>query len=209
MECKMNKNIDFEKLQRRVFLAYQQDGILDLLVGINATGFALSMLMDSVVFLSLGAMSAILYILLKQRITIPRFGFVDFGRDRTVSRRLTILVAIGVLVFITFLAGAILPRMNPSPVTKALLDQYHMVIISGMVFGLPCAIVALLLGPRRFYLYALLAVGLPALGGFFGTETYLPMLTLGLLVTATGIWLLAKFMQRYPLDEEAGSGVRG
>ncbi len=205
----MNKNIDFEKLQRRVFLAYQQDGILDLLVGINATGFALSMLMDSVVFLSLGAMSAILYILLKQRITIPRFGFVDFGRDRTVSRRLTILVAIGVLVFITFLAGAILPRMNPSPVTKALLDQYHMVIISGMVFGLPCAIVALLLGPRRFYLYALLAVGLPALGGFFGTETYLPMLTLGLLVTATGIWLLAKFMQRYPLDEEAGSGVRG
>jgi hypothetical protein len=209
MECKMNKNIDFEKLQRRVFLAYQQDGILDLLVGINATGFALSMLMDSVVFLSLGAMSVILYILLKQRITIPRFGFVDFGRDRTVSRRLTILVAIGVLVFITFLAGAILPRMNPSPVTKALLDQYHMVIISGMVFGLPCAIVALLLGPRRFYLYALLAVGLPALGGFFGTETYLPMLTLGLLVTATGIWLLAKFMQRYPLDEEAGSGVRG
>ena len=204
----MNKNSDFEKLQRRVFLAYQQDGILDLLVGINATGFALFMLTDSVIFMSIGAMSAILYILLKQRITIPRFGYVDFGRDRTVSRRLTILVGIGVLVFITFLAGAVLPRMNPSPVTKALLDQYHMVIISGMVFGLPCAIVALLLGPRRFYLYALLAVGLPALGGFLGTETYLPMLTLGLLVTAAGIWLLAKFMQRYPLDEEAGSSVR-
>jgi hypothetical protein len=209
MECKMNKNSDFEKLQRKVFLAYQQDGILDLLVGINATGFAIFMLTDSVIFMSIGAMSAILYILLKQRITIPRFGYVDFGRDRTVSRRLTILVGIGVLVFITFLAGAILPRMNPSLATKALLDQYHMVIISGMVFGLPCAIVALLLGLRRFYLYALLAVGLPALGGFFGTETYLPMLTLGLLVTATGIWLLAKFTQRYPLDEEAGSGVRG
>ena len=84
-----------------------------------------------------------------------------------------------------------------------------MVPLSGMLFGLPALAAAVFLGLKRFYLYALLAVGLPALGAWLKIETYFPIIATGLIILAFGIVLLATFLKRYPLNTGADADVYG
>jgi len=64
---------DFGPLKRKVYLAYHQDGILDLAAGSVVAGFGLNMLTDNIVFLMFGWLAMMLYFLVKQRVTVPRF----------------------------------------------------------------------------------------------------------------------------------------
>ncbi len=80
--------------------------------------------------------------------------------------------------------------------------RYHMVPLSTMLFGLPALGAAIFLGLKRFYLYALLAAGLPLLGAWLNIETYIPIVTTGLIILAFGAVLLANFLKKYPLNAE-------
>ena len=71
-----------------------------------------------------------------------------------------------------------------------------------MLFALPALGAAIFLGLKRFYLYALLAAGLPTLGAVLDIETYLPILTTGAVILAFGSFLLVNFLKKYPLNEE-------
>jgi hypothetical protein len=85
---------------------------------------------------------------------------------------------------------------------------YHMIPLSAMLFGLPALVAAIFLGPKRFYLYALLAVGLPAGGAWLNIDTYIPIMTMGVIVLAFGTVLLVNFLKKYPLNAE-GEDVSG
>jgi hypothetical protein len=78
-----------------------------------------------------------------------------------------------------------------------------MVPLSAMLFGLPTLAAALFLGLKRFYLYMLLAVGLPLLGAFANIETYIPIVTTGAIMIAVGTVLLVNFLRKYPLSTES------
>lgn len=193
----MSTTKDFDTLKRKVYLAYHQDGILDLTAAVVLLGFGTFMLTGSVVFLSMGAIFAALYTLMKNRITVPRFGYVRFESQEKTVAKYWFLLGLGLLVLLAFLAGNIF-QGNNSPEAKALAQQYHMVPLSAMLFGLPALAAAAFLGLKRFYLYALLAVGLPALGGWLDIETYIPILAIGFVILAVGIGLLASFLKKYP-----------
>ena len=193
----MSTTKDFDTLKRKVYLAYHQDGILDLTAAVVLLGFGTFMLTESVVFLSMGVIFAALYTLMKNRITVPRFGYVRFESQEKTAAKYWWLLGLGVLVFMAFLAGSIFQNNNPSE-TQALIQQYHMVPLSGMLFGLPALAAAAFLGLKRFYLYALLTVGLPALGGWLNIDTYIPILAIGFVMLAVGIGLLTSFLKKYP-----------
>ena len=204
----MNKNIN--SLTRKVYLSYHQDGILDLAAGTVVFGFGLNMLTGNIVFLMMGWMAMMLYFLIKQRITVPRFGFVRFeSKDKTTAKGM-VSVGIGVLVLFFFVAlKFFIDRQPSSPDMQAWIQRYHMVPLSGMLFGMPALAAAIFLGLKRFYLYALLAVGLTALGAWVEIETYIPIVTTGLVMLAIGTVLLANFLKKYPLNGEAGDNVSG
>ena len=193
----MNKTKDFDTLKRKAYLAYHQDGILDITAAVILLGFGTFMLTKNVVFLTMGAIFATLYTLMKNQITVPRFGYVRFEPQEKTMSQLWFLLGLGVLVLLAFLAGNIFQSSN-SPEIQALKQQYHMVPLSAMLFGLPALAAAAFLGLKRFYLYALLAVGLPALGGWLNIETYIPILTVGFVMLAVGIGLLSSFLKKYP-----------
>jgi len=100
-------------------------------------------------------------------------------------------------------------RQPSSPEMQALIQRYHMVPLSGMLFGLPALAAALYLGLKRFYLYALLAIGLPALGALVEIETYIPIVATGLTILAFGAVLLTAFLRKYPLSNGAGNDAIG
>jgi hypothetical protein len=153
-------------------------------------GFSAFMATKIVVFLAVGALFASLYVLMKQRITIPRFGFVRFVPEKKALRQNWVLLGIGVLVLLLVFAANIFLQSNPaSSQMQAWIQSYHM-------------------GVKRFYLYALLALVLPALGAFLAVETFIPIMSIGFLMLAVGIWLLANFLKKYPVSKKAGSDAR-
>lgn len=205
----MSTTKEFNSLKQKVFLAYHQDGILDLAAGTVVFGFGLNMLTGNIVFLMAGWMAMMLYFIVKQRITVPRFGYVRFeSKEKTAAKGMA-SVGIGVLVLFLFVAlRFFLDRQPASPEMEAWMQRYHMVPLSGMLFGLPSLVAALYFGLKRFYLYALLAVGLPALGAWIDVETYIPIVSVGLIILAFGVVLLTAFLKKYPLNA-AGNDVSG
>jgi hypothetical protein len=173
-------------------------------------GFGLNMLTGNIAFLMAGWLAMILYVLIKQRITIPRFGYVRIESEQKTFRKGLVLVGIGVLVvFLIFAANIFLSDRSTSPEMQAWTQRYHMVPLSAMLFGLPALGAALFLGLKRFYLYALLAVGLPALGAWIDIETYIPTVTTGLVILAFGTILLTNFLKKYPLNIEGTEDASG
>jgi hypothetical protein len=200
---------NFGPLKRKIYLAYHQDGILDLVAGSVVLGFGLNMLTDNIVFLMIGWLAMMLYVLIKQRVTVPRFGFVRFESQKKTLQKAWVSVGIGVLFVAFFLTLNIFVSRQPtSPETQAWIQRYHMVPLSAMLFGLPALAAAIILGLKRFYLYALLALGLPLLGALSNIETYIPIVTTGAVIILFGTFLLVNFLQKYPLEVEGEDASR-
>jgi len=78
----MSTTKEFDTLKRKVYLAYHQDGILDLVAGSVVLGFGTFMLTDNIAFLMAGWFVMTMYVFLKNRITIPRFGYVRIDSQK-------------------------------------------------------------------------------------------------------------------------------
>lgn len=199
----MSTTKEFNGLRRKVYLTYHKDGILDLIAGSIMLGFGTFMMTDNIAFLMAGWFAMMLYVVLKNRITVPRFGFVRFESEKQSFRKGLISVSIGVLVvFFLFALNFVTSRQPTSPEVQDWIQRYHMVPLSTALFGLPALIGGMLFGQRRFYLYALLASGLPLLGAWLNIETHIPIQTTGLIILVFGIILLASFLKRYPINGE-------
>ncbi len=195
---------EFNTLRRKVYLTYHKDGILDLVAGSVVLGFGTFMMTDNIAFLMAGWFVMMMYVFLKNRITVPRFGYVRFESEKNSFRKGVLSVVIGVLVVFLFFGLNIFIRNQPtSPEIQDWIRRYHMVPLSTMLFGLPALFGAIYFGQKRFYLYALLASGLPLLGAWLNIETYIPIQTTGVIILAFGIILLASFLKRYPLNTES------
>jgi len=200
----MSTTKDFDSLRRKVYLKYHKDGVLDLVAGTVIAGFGINMLTGNIVFLMAGWFAMMMYVFLKNRITVPRFGYVRFESEKSSFRKGLLSVVIGVLVVFFFFALNFFVSKQPvSPEIQAWIKRYHMVPLSTMIFGLPALVGAMYFGQKRFYLYALLASGLPLLGAWLNIETYIPILTTGLVILVFGIILLTSFLKKYPLDPES------
>ena len=98
----MSQDKQFKELSRKAYLSYHQDGLIDILIGLGILGFGLMMLTDSIVFNLLAWMPIIFYVPLKNRITVPRFGYVQFSSERTKKLRSLLVFLVGLLALIFF-----------------------------------------------------------------------------------------------------------
>ena len=201
----MDNRKNLQKLQRSIYLEYQQDGILDIIIGINVIGFSLFMATEIFHFLMFSWLPFFLYMPLKKWITQPRFGYVQFTTQRVTTMRSVFTLVMGVIVLLVFLAFIAIPSTgNLPPESRAWLQKYHMAILGGLA-GLVALGAAVFLGLRRFYLYALMAVAFPTLGALIGLETFLPVLISGAVLLGTGLLLMWSFLRKYPLQREGES----
>jgi hypothetical protein len=205
----MTKQDTLREIEKKAYMSYHQDGLLDIVIGIYALSFGLGIVADRILDFSFAAiMPAILiaivlpiWIQAKRKITMPRIGFVKFGArgsNKLFALFLGLMVA-GLGVFFAFTLATV---QNGRPFWIDILFQYGMIWI-GLGAAVIGSLFAYTIGLKRLYGYGLLTFALFASGHFLGVPFEYLLLAIGSIIIASGIALLAQFIRRYPLPKGA------
>jgi hypothetical protein len=209
----MTKQNTLREIEKKAYMSYHQDGLIDIVIGVYALAFGLGIVMDKSLDFSFAAiMPGILiaiilpiWIQAKRKITMPRIGYVNFG-----ARGSNKLFAIFVGLLVAGLGVAFLFTLatfqNGRPVWIETVFQYGMILI-----GLGAAVIASLfaytMGLKRLHGYGLLTLALFASGHFLSIPFEYLLLAIGSVIIASGAALLVQFIRRYPLPKGAPDNV--
>jgi len=211
----MTKQNTLREIEKKAYMSYHQDGLLDIFVGLYALAFGLGMIADKMLEFGFGAiMPAILvaivlpiWIEAKRKITMPRIGFVKFGArgsNKLFALLLGLTVAgLGVfMLFGVFLATGQIGR----PWWIEILFQYGMIWI-GLGAAVIGSLFAYTMGLKRLHGYGLLTLALFVSGYFLSIPFEYLLLAIGSIIIASGAALLVQFARRYPLPKGAQANV--
>ena len=203
-----DKNL--KALEKRIYLAYQNDGLWDIFLGVILFVSGILMKTDNGAFM--GIAPAVLIPIaanIKKSFTRPRLGFVKFSQERETKQKkqrfilsiiLTFTVVLGLVNFLAF--------SSDIDVLSYLRDLAFLPF--AFVIALVLGSAGLLFGMHRFMLYAIL-IFLAFLGAHIAhSEPPVPFVVMGAIITIVGVVYLVRFMRKYPLDraryDQAGGG---
>jgi len=199
----MSQSVDLRKLEQKAYLAYNQDGLLDLVIGTLILGMGLNEALGTSVWGFMSILLIIAYVPLKRRITFPRLGYVKFNVNRG-GVNMLLAGGVGVAVLALFLVGMLMLMYSDTSsslllilsVRQAPLLLYALLGLIG--FGLAGWVIGL----RRLLVYALLSVVIMSAGHVLHLPLFAPFLLLAGAILVTGAVLLATFLQNFPVAEE-------
>jgi len=198
---------DLKEIERRAYMSYHQDGLLDIFAGLFILGFGLGIFMTIVLEFSfiIGlSMPAIIvavvlpiWIAAKRRITMPRIGYVNFG-TRGANKITALFLGLMVAGLGVFFAFTFATYQGGSRQWLDLIFQNGMLIVG---FGslAVCILFGYSMGLKRLYAYGLVALIALLVGHFVGIFFAYILMALGTTVMVTGIALLIGFVRKYPL----------
>lgn len=196
----MTKKTSLREIEKKTYMSYHQDGLIDLFVGIYVLFFGLGIFLRSVVdfstwFVIPGIFPAIMvpiWISVKKQITMPRIGYVKFRSGG--ANKLT-AVFIGLIV-----VGLGVTTLAWASVLRDIIVSYSFIII-GIGAASISSLFAYTLGLNRLYAYGLLSLVLFITGDFITIPFEYSLLTIGLVIILNGLVLLTRFIKRYPLTQ--------
>jgi len=206
----MTPDINLQEIERKAFTSFFRDGLWDIYGGLILLGIGLYIMTDQLYTLILCFVSALILLILRKRIIIPRMGHVVFSAAReTRTRRqkqiamvvLTALMFLGIILFFLLYAD-----IMPDGIHKWLAD-YFLVIFGGLLAA-AVGIAAYMTQVFRFYIYAVLVFLAFLLIQLVDVSFELPVTITGGIIALSGIVLFARFLQQYPRDTgEESNGI--
>ncbi len=188
----MNENqIDLSKIEKQTYLAFHQDGLLDLFAGLIIIILGGLMYGGMMQFAGLPGIILLLYLPMKQKVTFPRISYINYAPSQ--KARLTILSIVSIIVGLAVLGTNI---TNYFSFGSVLIE--YMILLTGIALGGIIAAGAYLVKVKRYYIYALIVALGFALANF--SVGYLPhlLLLIGLIMASVGIILLIAFLKNNP-----------
>ena len=197
----MSDGINLRDIERRAYLSYHEDGLLDIMIGF---GIILSglMLYAEMPWL-IGAFVPVftpIYIQNKKKITVPRLGQVEFSNARNTKTKRTMfsLVIFNLLLFVAGLYAWFAMDMGGRP-------QWLIDILSNymLLFGAFGAIISMVVGflsdLKRFHIYGLINLIIFTIINNYTDHPAFGLVSIGLIVVLNGFKLLFSFMSKYPV----------
>lgn len=200
----MGEQIDLKAIERRAYLLYHEDGLIDIIIGVCIMISSLYIFAEMIWLI--GSMAAIwlpVYMSAKKKITFPRIGQVTFSKSRSGRTRnvfffflaINVLgVLLGAYAFTAVSGGSI-------PAWLVLLGEYFTIVIGLIGASLFCVIGAIT-EIRRYYGYAAATFVIIGSNHFLGVPFAAHLGILGVVVLASGIVQLQTFRSRYLITEE-------
>lgn len=184
--------------ERKPYLAYTNDGLIEMVLG---STLLMAVLMMQTDLIYMGAIWVVLILplvwSLKRWITVPRLtaaevASVDIDRAKRLRifaiLALTALVIGGAFVFATFFS-------------ESTLGQYARIFWSSLSFLILVGLIAAMgyfLDQKRWYAYAALTVFMAVLVTWFNVPFPLALVTIGGAILAVGLVLLVRFLSTHP-----------
>jgi len=204
----MAEKIDLKKIERKAYMSYHQDGLIDVFAGFLILSFGLWLILDMAWMgwiLWFVAVSA--YAAAKRVFTVPRIGFVKFAPHRVKA-----LQTIAVIVFsLSALLGVVAFMQTAEGGTPPWLlfaIENHMLVI-GVSVATSFCVVGYTFRIKRMYAYALLTLIMFVTGHFLYYALHYYMILLGTLILLFGLAMLIRFIHRYPLSTTGSMGDSG
>ncbi|MFX0078463.1 MAG: hypothetical protein ACFE8O_04425 [Candidatus Hermodarchaeota archaeon] len=200
----MNENINLQQLERKAYLSYHQDGVIDIFIGSAIVTFGLLFLPGVVehlwmAFSGLFIIWVLSYAGVKRAFTVPRIGYVEFKQHRR-SRVMFIVVLLFIINIVLFLIPA-LGLLTPE--LRTFLNVYGYMVVAFVVGGL-FLLIGFLTELHRVMGYGVVAIAVFLFLQFYPMHFAFPIIVLGLVMTVYGCVLLFQFIQKYPKEK---SGV--
>jgi hypothetical protein len=203
------KETSLREIEKKTYMSYHQDGLLDIFVGIYVLLFGIGIsLMTMTDFSTWFIIPAIfpaimipIWISAKKRITMPRIGYVNFGvrgAGKLMALVLGLMVA-GLGVFTMFGLGASMGEGWALTLRDFFISNSMLIIGIGAV--VVSSLFAYTMGLKRLYGYGLLIFVLFFIGHFITIPFEYLLLTIGFVIIIGGFVLLIQFIRKYPLPQ--------
>lgn len=210
----MTEQNTLREIEKKTYMSYHQDGLLDIVIGLYALAFGLGIVVDQILDINFaviypGIMIAIvlpIWIAAKRKITMPRIGYVNIGTKGS-NKIFALFLGLAVAGLGVFFLFTMMTFQNGRPEwIETILFQYGMVWI-----GLGAAVIgsmfAYTMGLKRLYGYGLLTLALFVVGYFLAVPFEYLLLFIGGVVMACGVALLVQFIHKYPLQKGASDNA--
>jgi len=201
----MGERIDLDEIERRAYLSYHEDGLIDIVLGIGLFIASLWAYVE-MIYLMGGMIVSLtpMYMGMKKKYTFPRIGEVTFSTNRTrrSQNSMTFLVimnvigVLGALVFWMPFSGDTRPQWM-----LLMIDNFPVVL--GIAGGVIWAVVGYITDLTRFYRYSAATLVVIGSANFISTPFIAHMLLLSVIVLVSGYMQLRSFMNKYPLVQES------
>ena len=195
-------SIDMREIERKVFMVYNEDGLVDIALGFVFLGWGVLLVVGPPFLITLlGPIALGIWYFGKRLIAAPRVGLIEPG-EKMADRNRNLAVALlflGALAFVGILIGVL--------GGSSALEEYALGLVGLVVAGGVC-VLAYLLQANRLYAYATLLF-LAFTGGaalaerITAVDAFLvSIIVAGALIMVFGLVVLARFLRRYPLPVE-------
>ncbi|MCW4030798.1 MAG: hypothetical protein NWE80_00350, partial [Candidatus Bathyarchaeota archaeon] len=168
----MNEKTSLREVEKKTYMSYHQDGLIDIFVGVYVLLFGLGILLRTVTDFStwfvipaiFPAVMVPIWVSAKKRITMPRIGYVKFG-GRGANKLMAIFIAIMVAGLGAFMVFSFGSSQGWALTIRNLIVSNGMIIIGIAAFAIS-SLFAYTMGLNRLYAYGVLAIMLFLAGRF-------------------------------------------
>lgn len=189
------------QLERKTYQTYQSDGVLDLIIGLSISGFGTFMLTGNAAFIGLAWLPILLYLPLKKRFTIPRYGYVKFTISSRHSVYYILSIAVGIVALAFMLGFVGMQRSDNLPLNlRAWVNQYDIFFL-GCFLNAGLIALGAIIGLNRFYYYAVFVAITTFLIGWLGLPAEITVVGIGLVITIVSLIMMIQFSKRYPIQD--------
>jgi len=204
----MNKKMSLREVEKRTYMSYHQDGLIDIFVGVYILLFGAGILLLTVADFStwfvipaiFPAIMVPIWISVKRRITMPRIGYVKFG-SRGANKLMAIFIGLMVAGLGVFMVFSFVSSSQAWALTLRNLIITNSMIIIGISAAVISSLFAYTMGLKRLYAYGLLTLVLFLTGHFITIPFEYFLLTIGLVIFVNGFVLLIQFTRKHPLPQ--------
>ena len=200
----MSGSINLDEIEKRAYLSYHEDGLIDIVLGIGLFIASLWVYVE-MVWLMGGIIVSLtpMYMGMKKRYTFPRIGEVTFSKDRTRRSQnsmtfLVIMNVVGVILGFVFwmaFSGDTRPQW-----ILLMIDNFPAVL--GIAGGVIWAVVGYITDLTRFYRYSAATLVVIGSANFIPTPFIAHMLLLSVIVMVSGFLQFQIFKGKHPIVEE-------
>jgi hypothetical protein len=207
----MEDNRSLKEIEQKVFKTYFMDGLWDIYGALILLGFGLTMITGWDYLMLAFAILAVILLLFRQRIVMPRLGQVKFSSNRQGKTKRSILIATAILTF-TMLLGVIFFVLYSTDNMPGWLNirmgDYFLAVFGGVLAVLVAA-AAYIVGVWRYYIYAVLTFVAYVVANILRPDDMegVPIIVAGGIVLLSGMVMLMRFLRKYPLPPQETGGV--